>query len=152
MEESMTTVAELIHDKRGVVWTVKPDDTVFHALQILADKDIGALPVVGPSGLVGIISERDYARRCILLGRSSKDTLVRDIMTTSLYSVQPEHALDRCMSLMTNKHVRHLPVVDAQGTLVGMLSIGDVLKAVIRDQQEHINRLALREAGPVVID
>jgi CBS domain-containing protein len=148
----MTTVAELIQDKRGVVWTVEPDDTVFHALEIMAEKDIGALPVVGPSGLVGILSERDYARRGILLGRASKTTQVKDIMTTSLYSVQPDHSLDRCMSLMTNKHVRHLPVVDAQGALVGFISIGDVLKAIIREQQEHINRLALRETGHVVLD
>jgi len=148
----MTTVQELLDAKAGVLWTVKPDDTVFHALQIMADKDIGALPVVGPSGLVGILSERDYARRGILLGRASKNTLVRDIMTTSLHGVQPEHSLDRCESLMTNKHVRHLPVIDAQGELVGIISIGDVLKAIIRQQQEHITRLALRETGDMALD
>lgn len=143
----MTTVAELLQGKSGVLWTVKPDDTVFSALQVMADKDIGALPVVAPTGLVGIFSERDYARRGILHGRASKDTLVRDIMTTSLHSVQPDQSLDRCESLMTNKHVRHLPVVDVDGQLVGILSIGDVLKAIIREQQEHIARLTLRASG-----
>ncbi len=141
----MTTVKDLLEGKNGVVWTVKPDDTVLHALQIMADKDIGALPVVGPSGLVGILSERDYARRGILQGRTAKDTLVRDIMTTSLHSVQPEHPLDRCMSLMTNKHVRHLPVVNAEGALVGVISIGDVLKATIRQLQEHLAQITLRQ-------
>ena len=141
----MTTVSELLEGKNGAVWTVKPDDTVLHALQILADKDIGALPVVGASGLVGILSERDYARRGILQGRNSKDTLVRDIMTTSLHSVQPDHPLDRCMSLMTNKHVRHLPVVDADGQLVGFISIGDVLKVIIRQLQEHLEKIRLRQ-------
>lgn len=148
----MTTVAELIQGKSGAVWTVKPDDTVFHALQIMAEQDIGALPVVSPSGLVGILSERDYARRGVLLGRTAKETLVRDIMTTSLHCVQPEHSLDRCESLMTNKHVRHLPVVDAEGRLISVISIGDVLKAIIRQQQEHIEKLTLRESGHVVLD
>ena len=148
----MTTVQELLQGKPGEVWTVAPDDTVFHALQLMADKDIGALPVVGPSGLVGILSERDYARRGILQGRASKDTLVRDIMTTSLHSVQPSHSLDRCMTLMTHKHVRHLPVVDAQGALVGVVSIGDVLKAIIRQQQDHITQMTLRDTAGSVLD
>ncbi len=148
----MTTVKELLQSKGGEVWTIAPDDTVYHALQIMAEKDIGALPVVGPEGLVGILSERDYARRGILHGRASKNTLVREIMTTSLHCVQPDHSLDRCESVMTNKHIRHLPVVDADGKLVGFLSIGDVLKAVIREQQEHIHMLTLRASRQGVID
>ncbi len=148
----MTTVKELLQSKTGEVWTIAPDDTVYHALQIMADKDIGALPVVEAGRLVGILSERDYARRGILQGRGTKNTSVREIMTTSLHSVNPEHSFDRCMLLMTHKRVRHLPVVDKQGTLVGVISIGDVLKAIISDQQERIVQLELRQPDRRVVD
>ncbi len=143
----MTTVKELLGEHRGPIWVISPDDTVYHALEVMADKDIGALPVIGPEGLVGILTERDYARRGILLGHTSSGTLVRDLMTTSLYRVQPDDTLETCEALMTNKHVRHLPVVDAEGQFVGLLSIRDVLKAIIREQQQHIAKLSLRETG-----
>jgi CBS domain-containing protein len=139
----MTTVKDLLLGKPKEVWTVTPDDTVFTALQRMAAHDIGALPVVEDSRLIGILSERDYARRGILAGRGSKTTPVRDVMTASIHWVSPEHSLERCMTLMTHKHVRHLPVLNAEGRLIGVVSIGDVLKAVIEEQHRQLARLEL---------
>jgi CBS domain-containing protein len=112
------------------------------ALQLMAEKDIGAVPVVDGGELLGMFSERDYARRGVIAGRASPDVPVRELMTTSLFSVGVDQTLDYCMLLMTNKHIRHLPVMEA-GQLAGMVSIGDVLKAVIAEQREHLVRLQL---------
>ncbi len=142
----MKTVNDLLESKSRELWTIEPQATVFAALKLMADRDIGALPVVSEGRLVGIVSERDYARRGILQGRASKDTPVSEIMTTSLHSTTPDETLERCMLLMLNKHVRHLPVLDAGGQLTGIISAGDVLKAIIEDQREHIVRLELDNA------
>lgn len=137
----MLTVKDVLQTKASALWWVTPEMAVYEALQLMADHDIGALPVVEQNKIVGMFSERDYARKGILKGRASKNTAVRDMMTTSLYSVRLEHSLEGVMSLMTNKRIRHVPVVDAKDALVGLISIGDVLKAVIHQQQSMINRL-----------
>lgn len=137
----MLTVKDVMQTKTATLWTVKPDSSVYEALQIMAAHDIGALPVMEQDQLIGLFSERDYARKGILLGRASKNTQVREMMTTSVFSVKLEHSLDGVMALMTNKRIRHLPVVDAKNHLIGIISIGDVLKAVINQQQSTIRQL-----------
>jgi CBS domain-containing protein len=139
----MTTVKDLLLDKPKEVWTVEPEATVYSALQLMAEHDIGALPVIDKGRLIGILSERDYARRGILVGRGSKTTAVRDVMTSSVFWVNPEHSLERCMTLMTHKHVRHLPVLNSEGRLIGVISIGDVLKAMISEQHRQLAQLEL---------
>jgi CBS domain-containing protein len=125
------TIEVLLAQKDSAVWSISPDATVFEALQLMADKNVGALPVVDNSRLVGIISERDYARKVSLKGRSSKDTPVRDIMTQELLTGTPSDSIAECIRIMTEKRVRHLPVL--QGTkIVGIVSIGDVLKWFFR--------------------
>lgn len=136
----MTTVAQVLQEKGCNVWSIAPDATVYEALELLAEKDVGALLVLEDSKVVGIISERDYARKVALKGRVSRDTLVREIMTDKVYYVRPEQTIEECMALMTAERVRHLPVlVDDQ--LVGIVSIGDVVKAVISDQKFLIQQL-----------
>ena len=136
-------VCDLLAAKDSTVWTVRPEDSVRTALQRMAEKDIGALPVVTGGRLVGILSERDVARRCMLQRRDLSQTPVEAIMTSSLHTVRPEHTLDRCLVVITNKHIRHLPVVDAAGSLIGILSVGDVLRAVIEQQRQQIQKLEL---------
>jgi CBS domain-containing protein len=122
------------------VYSVGPGDTVYDALRLMADKNIGAVLVRSDQQIDGIFSERDYARKVILLGKTSKETLVREIMTTRVISVEPEWTADQCMALMTEKRIRHLPVVE-QGQLVGVISIGDVVRAVVEEQRFTINSL-----------
>ena len=136
----MQTVRELLGKKGGQVWSVSPGSTVYDALQLMAAKNIGAVLVRDGDQLLGIVSERDYARQVILKGKSSRDTPVREIMTTRVVCVVPERTVEDCMALMTDKHIRHLPVL-ANGTLVGVLSIGDVVKAVISEKQFRIEQL-----------
>lgn len=136
----MITVSQCLHIKGHAVWSVGSDKSVYEALQIMAEKDIGALLVVDEGKLVGIFSERDYARKVILYGKSSKETLVGEIMTPRVYYVHPEQSLEDCMALMTEKHVRHLPVLDGE-RLVGVISIGDVVKAIISEQKFVIEQL-----------
>jgi CBS domain-containing protein len=136
-----TTVTQILQRKGSEVWTVSPDTLVYRALQLMQDKGVGALVVLGEAGkLEGIISERDYARKVILEGRSSKETFTSDIMTKELYVVKPETTVDECISLMTEKRVRHLPVLD-KGKLIGLVSIGDVVKAIIKEQRIEIEYL-----------
>ena len=136
-----TTVAQILQRKGSEVWTVSPDTLVYRALQLMQDKGVGALVVLGEGGkLEGIISERDYARKVILEGRSSKETFTSDIMTKELYVVKLETTVDECISLMTEKRVRHLPVFD-KGKLSGLVSIGDVVKAIIKEQRIEIEYL-----------
>jgi CBS domain-containing protein len=136
-----TTVAQILQHKGSEVWTVSPDTIVFRALQLMQDKGVGALVVVDDEGrIAGLISERDYARKVILEGRSSKETYTKDIMTKDLYVVKPETTVDECISLMTEKRVRHLPVLD-KGKLAGLTSIGDVVKAIIKEQRIEIQYL-----------
>jgi len=136
----MKTVRELLRRKGYEVWSIGPDDTVFDALKLMAEKNIGALLVIDTDKLMGILSERDYARKVILVGKSSKDTPVHDIMSTKLVHVEPDLSLEGCMVLMTERHVRHLPVLDGDH-LIGVISIGDVVNAVIAEQRFIIDQL-----------
>jgi CBS domain-containing protein len=140
-EEAMTmTVRQLLERKGRDVWSIAPNDSVYKAIELMALKGVGALLVIEKDELVGIISERDYARKVILKGRSSKDTPVRDIMTAKVLYVAPERTLDECMALMTEKRIRHLPVMEGR-RLVGVFSIGDVIKATISQQKFIIEQL-----------
>lgn len=135
-----TTVHDVLRKKGSGVIAVSPDDSVFEALQALAENNIGAVLVCDGAQLVGILSERDYARQVILKGKASRDTLVHEIMTTSVVCVHPEHTIEECMALMTDKRFRHLPVV-SDGRLLGVLSIGDVVKALLDEQAYRIEQL-----------
>lgn len=135
-----TTVYDVLRGKGSDIISVNPSDTVFDALQILAERNIGAVLVLEGSRLVGILSERDYARQVILKGKASKDTPVREIMTTSVVCVHPEYTIEECMALMTDKRFRHLPVL-ADDRLLGILSIGDVVKALLDEQAFRIEQL-----------
>ncbi len=146
----METVQHLLQTKNSEIWSVSPEATVFEALQLMAEKDVGALLVMEGEKLVGIFSERDYARKVILQDRSSRQTRVREIMTSQVVCVSPEQTLDECMALMTARHIRHLPVVDRDERVVGVVSIGDVVKAVISDQAlliSHLHNYILGERG-----
>jgi len=137
----MKTVRDLLKQKGREVWSVTPDSTVYAALQLMADKNIGALLVLDGGRPVGIFSERDYARQVILKGKTSKDTPVRDVMTSRVVFVRPEQSIEECMALMTDKRFRHLPVLE-EGQLAGLLSIGDVVKALISERDFLIEQLA----------
>ncbi len=136
----MNFVNEILKAKGRDVWTVSSDSTVYDALQEMADKNVGALLVVEDDKLVGVFSERDYARKVILHGKASKDTLVKEIMSTEMFWVRPDETVAGCMELMTNMRIRHLPVLD-EGRLVGVISIGDVVKAVISEKEFAIQQL-----------
>lgn len=136
----MLTVRELLAKKGSEVWSVSPDATVYDALQLMAARNVGAVLVLDDGELAGILSERDYARQVILKGKASRDTPVRDIMTTAVVSVSPERTIDDCMALMTERRIRHLPVLQSD-VLLGVLSIGDVVKAVISEKEFHIEQL-----------
>ena len=136
----MKTVNEVLKTKGSDIWTVSPLATVFQALEVMAQKDVGALPVVQNGKLVGIFSERDYARKVILKGRASKDTAVNELMTQTVFYVGPENTLDECMALMTSRQIRHLPVLD-HDRLVGIITLGDVVKRIISEQEFTIQEL-----------
>ena len=136
----MKTVRQILDSKGYDVWSVGPDDTVFDSLKVMADKGIGALLVMHDDKLVGIVTERDYARKVILEGKSSKTATVREVMTTSVLCVAPERTVDECMALMTDKRARHLPVLDHK-RVIGLVSIGDLVKATISEQQILIDQL-----------
>lgn len=140
------TVSWIMAHKGSTVWTVRPDTMVYDAIKMMADKNVGALPVVLNDKLVGIISERDYTRKVILQGRSSKETRVSEIMSTNLVVTHPNESLTGCMHVMTDKRVRHLPVLE-DGKLVGILSIGDALKWLISAQTATIEHLEQYIAG-----
>jgi len=135
-----TLVSQVLAGKGRDVWSVPSTDSVYDALAELAEKGVGALVVVDDGALVGILSERDYARKVILHGRDSASTRVSEIMTSDLFTVAPAQSVSDCMELMTEHRIRHLPVVD-DGELVGVVSIGDVVKAVIADQRFLIEQL-----------
>jgi CBS domain-containing protein len=136
----MTTVKHLLDRKGGTVFSVAPEAPVLEAIRVMAERQVGALLVMRGRELLGIVSERDYARKVILLGRSSADTPVSQIMTAPVLTVTRAQTVQDCMQLMTERHVRHLPVLE-QGAVVGMVSIGDLVKAVIEDQQQTIEQL-----------
>ena len=136
----MKTVNEVLKNKGREIWTISPLATVFQALELMAQKDVGALPVVQNGKLVGIFSERDYARKVILKGKASKDTTVSELMTQTVFYVSPENTLDECMALMTSKQIRHLPVLD-HDRLTGVITLGDVVKRIISEQEFTIQEL-----------
>jgi CBS domain-containing protein len=136
----MKTVRQLLRAKGYDIWSVAPDDSVYDALKLMADKNVGAVLVTDAGDLVGILSERDYARKVILKGRTSRDTPVREIMTEKVVYVRPDQTTDECMALMTDKRVRHLPVIE-DDRLIGIISIGDVVKAIISEQEFMIEQL-----------
>jgi len=136
----MITVRQLLEGKGYDVWSITPDASVYDALALMADKGVGALLVLEGERLVGLISERDYARKVILKGKSSMETPVREIMTERVIWVGPEQTNEECMALMTAKHIRHLPVL-AEDQVIGIISIGDVVKAIISEQEFLIEQL-----------
>jgi len=135
-----TTVARVLADKGSDVISVAPNQTVYAALEVMEEHNIGAVVVLDGEDLIGILTERDYARKVILLDRLSKNTKVSSIMTTELHTVAPDTTVVDCMGIMTVKKVRHLPVIDG-GDLVGLISIGDVVKAIIAQQRSLIDQL-----------
>lgn len=142
----MQTVRDILKAKGTDVWRVEPDATVFDALQRMAEKEVGALVVMQGEQVVGLISERDYARKIILHGRASPTTLVKEIMTSPVVYIHLDQAIEECMSLMTEKRIRHLPVLEG-GKLVGIISIGDIVKSIIADQQFIIEQLVRYVSG-----
>jgi CBS domain-containing protein len=142
----MQTVAQLLEAKGTEVFSVAPGDSVLRAIEVMATRHVGALVVMNQGSLIGIVSERDYARKVVLKSRSSHDTPVSDIMTSPAVSVTPDDTVHHCMELMTERRFRHLPVLKA-GRVLGMLSIGDLVKAVIQEQSEHIEQLERYIAG-----
>ncbi len=145
----MKIVRDILREKGDQpIWTVEADSTVYHALTLMAEKNIGAVLVMESGQLVGILSERDYARKGILKGRLSKDTPVRDIMTENVVYVTNYRSVEECMALMTDKRVRHLPVLEG-GRLIGIISIGDVVKAQIADKEFMIGQLTDYITGKV---
>jgi CBS domain-containing protein len=142
----MPTAHDILRLKGHTVHCVSPDDTVLDALGVMAEHDIGAVLVLDGEELAGILTERDYARKVVLAGRSSKDSPVRAIMTADVVCVGPDRSVDDCMALMTEQRVRHLPVV-AEGQVVGLVSIGDLVKATIDEQEFTINQLKNYIAG-----
>ena len=141
------TVRSILRNKGHQVWSATPDDSVLQAIGLMADKGVGALVVLQGDGVVGMISERDYARKVVLQGRSSKDTLVKEIMTSPAVSVSPEHTIDECMKIVTAERIRHLPVIDG-GKVVGVVSIGDLVRRLVSIQGETIQYLQEYIAGP----
>lgn len=126
---------------QNAVYSVTSTDMVYNALQLMAEKNIGAVLVIDADALVGIFSERDYARKGILQGRSSHETPIHEVMTAKLITIEPEQRLEDCMVIMSERHIRHLPVVEKDGTLIGIISINDVVSAIIREQKVQINSL-----------
>jgi CBS domain-containing protein len=136
----MKPVSELLKQPDGTLWHVRPDETVFSALQLLAEYEVGALMVMENGHLVGVFSERDYTRKVALTGRSSRDTTVADIMTRNVYTVGPRTGTRACMALMRDRKVRHLPVLDGD-TVLGMISIRDLMDDIIADHEATIAQL-----------
>jgi CBS domain-containing protein len=138
----MGKVRNILQVKGHAVYSVRPDNTVFEALEQLVQHNIGALTVVDDqNNVLGIFSERDYARRVMLRGRTSKETTISEIMTENPFTVSEDDSIEACMELMTDKHIRHLPVIDEQSRLIGLISIGDVVKYIIDDQRQIIDSL-----------
>lgn len=136
----MKTVKDILKVKGRDVWSIGPGTSVYDVMKIMADREVGALMVMEGTKLIGIISERDYARKVILQGRSSKNTQVKEIMTTHVMYARNEQTVDECMALMTEKRIRHLPVIN-EGQLIGVISIGDLVKSIIDEQRFVIEQL-----------
>ncbi|HEX5649322.1 MAG TPA: CBS domain-containing protein [Steroidobacteraceae bacterium] len=142
----MVRVRQLLARKGHEVWSIDVEDPVLEAIQLMADKHVGALPVTRNGELVGVISERDYARKVILLGRSSAETPVWQIMSSPVVTVSPDEDVRQCMQLMTHRRIRHLPVVE-DGRMIGVVSIGDLVRVVIEEQDQTIEHLERFIAG-----
>lgn len=143
----MTTATQILKSKSDkTIYTTTPTASVFDAVKLMAEKSIGALVVMEGEAIVGLVTERDYARKIVLMARSSKETPVRDIMTSAVMCVRPERTSEECMALMTEHRVRHLPVMD-NGKLIGLISIGDLVKDVISEQKFIIQQLEQYIAG-----
>ncbi len=140
------TIREILQHKGKQIWSISPDVTVYEAVRVMADKNVGALPVMSGEKLVGIISERDYTRKIILMGRTSKDTLVKEIISSPVISVTPSHTVEDCMRLMTNHRIRHLPVLEGD-RVAGIVSIGDLVNWIITVQNMTISQLQSYIAG-----
>ena len=136
----MTTVRNILEVKGALVWSVGPDALIFDALALMAEKNIGTVLVTRGTALLGIFSERDYARKVILKGKTSQAAAVSEVMTPNVVIVGPEQSIDDCMALMTAKHIRHLPVLE-HNKLIGMISIGDVVKAIVSEREQTIEHL-----------
>jgi len=136
----MTTIAQILTNKGQDVWSTRPADLVLDAIKTMAEKGVGALPVMDGDKLAGIFSERDYARKIVLEGRSSRDTAVNDIMTSDVILASPDQSIEECMSVMTENRIRHLPVVE-DDRVIGIISLGDLVKVIIAEQKELINQL-----------
>ncbi len=136
----MKTVKNIVQNKSNAIYSVSPDTSVLDALQVMMDKNISALLVMEGQTLKGIFTERDYARKIILQGKSSKETLIAEVMTANLETIGFNSTVDQCMQIMTNRHIRHLPIVE-DGKVGGMISIGDLVKFVIEDQKQTIEQL-----------
>ena len=136
----MASVKQILQGKGHDVWSIGPEASVYDAIEMMADKEVGALTIVDGDSLVGVVTERDYARKVILQGRSSKDTKIKDIMTSRVAYASPEQSVEECMGMMTEKRIRHLPVMDGD-KLLGIISIGDLVKAIIEEQQHVIEQL-----------
>jgi CBS domain-containing protein len=146
MAELTSTINAVLKNKTGNIWSTTPTASVYEAIEIMAERQVGALPVMEQGRLLGILSERDYARKVILKGRSSKDTAVADIMTSAVITVSPQHTVGDCMRIVTEKRIRHLPVVE-NGKLIGVISIGDLVNWVITEQRETIRHLEAYISG-----
>ncbi len=138
--DEVRTVSEILKAKGNAIWSTSPQASVYEALNLMAEKNVGALVVLESQQLVGIFSERDYARKVVLKGKFADNTPVHEVMTEDVITINPSHNIEECMELMTEKRVRHLPVIDA-GKLVGLISIGDVVKSIILDQKVTIDHL-----------
>jgi CBS domain-containing protein len=146
MAELTSTISAILKNKAGEVWFTTPTTSVYEAIEMMAEREIGALPVMEQGQLRGILSERDYARKIILMGRSSKETPVADIMTANPITVTPQQTVADCMRIVTDKRIRHLPVVE-NGKLTGMISIGDLVNWVISEQEQTIRHLEAYISG-----
>jgi CBS domain-containing protein len=136
----MKFAKDILHAKGHAVWSIDPDSTVLDALKLMAEKEVGAIVVMRGEKLRGLISERDYARKIVLEGKTSRDSQVKDVMTRRVLCAAPERTIEECLALMTDKRERHLPIVEKKH-VIGMVSIGDLVKAVIAEQQFEIERL-----------
>lgn len=144
--EIPTAAKTLLEHKGREVWTIAPDVTVFEAIKTMSEKNVGALPVMDGAKLVGMISERDYMSKVVLKGKSSKETPVRDIMTCNVVTVGPDHNVSKCMEIVTENHIRHLPVMDGD-ELLGIVSIGDLVRWIIATQKMTIEQLEAYISG-----
>jgi len=142
----MQTVRQILQNKGKQVWTIAPNASVFDALQLMAEKDVGALVVMENVDLVGVFSERDYARKFMLHEKSTEETQVQELMSSPVITVRSGMSIGACMAIMTNRHVRHLPVVEGE-KVIGVVSIGDVVKAIIAEQQQVIDELGSYISG-----